>query len=101
MARLADLGLQAHITEMDVRIEQPSSPGDADQQADVYQAMLQTCLQAENCNTFVTWGFSDRYSWVPGYFDGWGEALIFDRDYRAKPAYHSLLDALANYPTSN
>ncbi|MBE9107844.1 endo-1,4-beta-xylanase [Nodosilinea sp. LEGE 07298] len=101
MARLADLGLQAHITEMDVRIEQPSSPGDADQQADVYQAMLQTCLQAENCNTFVTWGFSDRYSWVPGYFDGWGEALIFDRDYRAKPAYHSLLDALANHPTSN
>ncbi|PSN10703.1 1,4-beta-xylanase [filamentous cyanobacterium CCT1] len=101
MARLADLGLQAQITEMDVRIRQPSTPGDADQQADIYRAMLQTCLEAENCNTFVTWGFSDRYSWVPGYFEGWGEALIFDQDYRAKPAYHSLLNLLADYSTSD
>lgn len=101
MARLADLGLQAHITEMDVRIKQPSSPSDIDQQADVYQAMLQTCLQAENCNTFVTWGFSDRYSWVPGYFEGWGEALIFDADYQAKPAYHSLLEVLTSHSTTD
>ncbi|MEA5450882.1 endo-1,4-beta-xylanase [Leptolyngbya sp. CCNP1308] len=101
MARLSDLGLQVHITEMDVRIQQPATASDGDQQAEVYQAMLQTCLQAENCNTFVTWGFSDRYSWVPGYFDGWGEALLFDRDYRAKPAYHSLLEALANSPTTD
>ena len=99
MSRLGDLGLQAQITEMDVRIRQPSSPDDASQQANIYQSMLQTCLQAENCNTFVTWGFSDRYSWVPGYFEGWGEALIFDDDYRAKPAYHSLVEVLKSHPT--
>ncbi|MBE9158327.1 endo-1,4-beta-xylanase [Nodosilinea sp. LEGE 06152] len=100
MARLADLGLQAHITEMDVRVQQPSSLDDADRQANIYQTMLQTCLQAENCNTFVTWGFSDRYSWVPGHFEGWGEALIFDHDYQSKPAYHSLIEVLTNYSTT-
>lgn len=94
MARLGALGLQVQITEMDVRIRQPATASDAEQQAEVYQAMLQTCLNADNCNTFVTWGYTDRYSWVPSHFEGWGDALIFDRDYRAKPAYHSLFKSL-------
>ena len=98
MARLADLGLQVQITEMDVRIRQPAIAGDAEQQAQVYQAMLQTCLNADNCNTFVTWGYTDRYSWVPYYFKGWGDALILDHDYQAKPSYHSLLRVLMNSP---
>ncbi|MGK7924178.1 MAG: endo-1,4-beta-xylanase [Spirulina sp.] len=94
MRRLANLGLAVQISEMDVRIEQPSREGDYERQARVYQSMLSACLVAENCNTFVTWGFSDRHSWIPGFFKGWGEALLFDRDYQPKPAYYGLQEAL-------
>ncbi len=59
--------------------------------------MLRTCLLAKNCNTFVTWGFSDRYSWIPSHFENWGEALLLDQIYQAKPAYYEILEELANY----
>ncbi|NEO26553.1 MAG: endo-1,4-beta-xylanase [Kamptonema sp. SIO4C4] len=96
MQRFAALGLAVHITEMDVRLKQPVATQDYQTQAEIYQAMLRTCLQADNCNTFITWGFSDRHSWIPSYFEGWGEALLFTRDYAAKPAYYRLLAELAN-----
>jgi len=35
--------------------------------------------------------FTDRYSWIPGFFPGYGAALIFDENYQAKPAYDALL----------
>ena len=97
MSRLADLGLEVQITEMDVRIRQPFTAKDYEKQAQIYRSMLRTCLLAKNCNTFVTWGFSDRYSWIPSHFENWGVALLFDRTYQAKPAYYELLEELANY----
>ncbi len=97
MSRLADLGLDVQITEMDVRIKQPSTTKDYEQQAQIYRSMLRTCLLAKNCNTFVTWGFSDRYSWIPSHFENWGEALLLDQIYQAKPAYYEILEELANY----
>ncbi len=93
--RFADLGLQVQITEIDVRIRQPSRAGDLERQAQIYRDMLQVCLQAENCTSFTTWGFTDRHSWVPTHFEGWGEALIFDKNYQPKPAYRSLLEVLS------
>ncbi|MDJ0691888.1 MAG: endo-1,4-beta-xylanase [Xenococcaceae cyanobacterium MO_188.B32] len=97
MIRLANLGLEVQITEMDVRIRQPSTAQDYEQQAKIYQEMLHICLLASNCNTFVTWGFSDRHSWIPSHFEGWGDALLFDRAYRPKPAYYELQKELAKY----
>lgn len=98
MRRLADLGLEVQITEMDVRLPQPAAAKDYEQQGEVYRRMLRTCLQESGCSAFVTWGLSDRYSWVPGHFAGWGEALLFDERYRAKPAYYELSNELSDLP---
>ena len=97
MSRFTNLGLQVHITEMDVRIKKPSLVSDFQQQAKIYRDILRTCLLAEKCNTFVTWGFSDRYSWIPKHFKGWGDALLLNKNYQAKPAYYKLLKELADY----
>jgi hypothetical protein len=40
------------------------------------------------------WGFTDKYSWIPGFFSGFGDALIFDVNYQPKPAYSAMLSAL-------
>ncbi len=93
--RLGELGLEVHITEMDVRIPLPASDAELAQQADVYQTMLEVCLEAWNCTAFVLWGFTDRHSWIPGAFDGYGSGLIFDENYEEKFAYDALTRALA------
>ena len=92
--RLGQLGMEVHITEMDVRMPIPATDSRLAQQADVYQTMLEVCLEAWNCTALVLWGFTDRYSWVPNTFDGYGSALIFDEDYEEKFAYDALIRAI-------
>jgi endo-1,4-beta-xylanase len=36
------------------------------------------------------WGMSDKYSWVPGFYKGFGSALLFDENYQPKPAYFAV-----------
>ena len=94
MERLAALGLEVHITEMDVRIKSPATEEELAAQARIYRDMLEVCLSAENCKAFVLWGFTDRHSWIPQFFRGWGSGLIFDSSYQPKPAYDALMDVL-------
>jgi endo-1,4-beta-xylanase len=88
--RYAELGLQVHITEMDVFVDLPVTPEKIERQALVFSQVLETCLAAPNCTALVVWGFSDRQSWVPYYFADHDAATLFDRAYRPKPAYEAL-----------
>lgn len=54
MQRLAALGLEAQVTEMDVRLALPDSEADRQEQAVIFRDMLSTCLNAANCHNFVT-----------------------------------------------
>jgi endo-1,4-beta-xylanase len=94
MARLANLGLQVHITEMDVRIPLPVTEQGLLEQAVVYRNVLDACLEQDACTALVTWGLTDRHSWVPGFFEGYGAALLFDEEYEPKLAYEVMLDGL-------
>jgi endo-1,4-beta-xylanase len=95
IARFAALGLKVHITELDIRVPLPSSSAQLKSQAENYRDVLNACLQSAGCEAIVLWGFTDRESWVPAAFPGWGEALPFDASYQPKPAYWSVYDILA------
>ena len=98
MARLVALGVQVHVTEMDVGLPLDANghlanQSDLTKQADIYRFAATTCLRQPRCTAFQTWGFTDKYTWVPGFTKGSkGEPLPFDRAYAAKPAYESLLE---------
>jgi endo-1,4-beta-xylanase len=92
--RLGDLGLEISMTEMDVRINLPTEPAELQQQAQAYRDAVTFCLTEPNCKALVTWGFTDKYSWIPGFLSGWGDALIFDANYQVKPAYLALKQVL-------
>jgi endo-1,4-beta-xylanase len=92
--RLGELGLQVHITELDIRIKGTPTPEQLEQQAQNYQDLLNICLGAPNCTAFIMWGMTDKYSWIPHFMEGYGSALVFDESYQPKPAYLALLDAL-------
>jgi endo-1,4-beta-xylanase len=90
MQRLAALGLDIDITEMDVMLPLPATAGDLERQARLYGDMLQACLAEQRCRSFSTWGATDRYSWIPDAFPGYGAALLYDVAYRPKPAVRAV-----------
>jgi len=94
MKRLAALGLEIHVTEFDVRMPLPSTAQKLLTQAKIYRDYLSACVSVARCKAFLTWGFTDKYSWIPGRFAGTGAALPFDESYQAKPAYGALLEVL-------
>lgn len=94
MKRLSALGLDVHITEMEVKIKKPVTEKKLAQQAHIYRNILDVCLSADNCKAFVMWGFTDRHSYIPYALPGWDAAFIFDESYRPKPAYNALLNVL-------
>ena len=98
MQQLAALGLQAHITEMDVRLPVDSngnaSAANLQAQAQVYQTIMTVCLQQPNCTAFQVWGVSYADSWIPGFFPGYGAALPFDKNDQPTAAFNALVTAM-------
>lgn len=91
--RLAALGLELSITEMDVRLKLPANAEDLRRQADAYRDVAEFCLAEPSCKALLIWGFTDKYSWVSGEFPNTGDALIFDKSYRLKPAFTALRES--------
>ena len=97
--RITLLGLQVHITELDVSL--PVTQGavatkrDLELQADAYRRVLHACLMHQGCTAVQMWGFTDKWSWISSHSHGsLGAALIFDNFYRPKPAYDAMLSEL-------
>jgi endo-1,4-beta-xylanase len=100
LARLTALGVQVHITELDVSLPVDSSgsaqSGDLARQADVYRSLVRACLNSAGCTAIQTWGFTDKYSWIGSHSQGArGQALPFDRAYQPKAAYRAVLEELS------
>jgi endo-1,4-beta-xylanase len=99
-ARFSKLGVQIQITEMDVALAVDSKgnvieAADLEKQARIYRQIAMICLRTPGCTALQTWGFTDKYSWIPWFTQHKkGDALLFDRNYRAKPAYEALKQAL-------
>jgi endo-1,4-beta-xylanase len=101
IARFTALGIQVHITEMDVALpvnaDGNAQPADLARQAEIYRGVASICVAHPGCNAIQTWGFSDKYSWVGSKTrKAKGSPLLFDRQYAPKPAYAALRDALAS-----
>ncbi|GAB2988124.1 endo-1,4-beta-xylanase [Amycolatopsis acidiphila] len=95
MQRFQRLGLDTAVTEADVRMVMPPDAAKLGAQADVYRSMLSDCLATDRCISFTVWGFTDKYSWVPGTFEGQGAANLLDETFTPKPAYDAVRATLA------
>lgn len=100
IARFTALGVQVHLTEMDVWLPVDANgnatAADLAAQAEIYRQITSICLAHPGCNAIQTWGFTDKYSWVGSASKKTkGAALLFDRNYAPKPAYEAIKKALA------
>jgi endo-1,4-beta-xylanase len=102
-AWVGDLGLRWAITELDVPLPRGTeAAGRAVHQAPAYRRTLAACLDDPACDTFVTWGLTDRYTWwrtlIPG--GVFSDTLHFDDEYVAKPAAQAMHDEFAARPAT-
>ncbi|HEX8121941.1 MAG TPA: endo-1,4-beta-xylanase [Solirubrobacteraceae bacterium] len=88
IARLGALGLDVHLSELDVTTMQIG--GDLARQAQAYWTLAAACQAQPACFRITTWGFTDAYGWrAPS-----EQAMPFDVDYAPKPAWHAIQRAL-------
>jgi endo-1,4-beta-xylanase len=109
LADIAALGLTIQITELDVTDE--NAPADTAVRdrliADTYRRFLDAALDEPAVKLVVTWGLSDRHSWIvrretnelKWRKDGLpSRPLPFDADLQPKPAFAAIAEAFTNAP---
>jgi endo-1,4-beta-xylanase len=94
LATFTGAGFDVRVSELDVRIPDGGPAGDLQTQASIYRDIVAACLGATRCTGITTWGFTDRYSWIPYFFPGFGRALPLDNNFLPKPAYTAMLEEL-------
>ena len=90
---LAESGFTANITELDIRICEGDS-GTLEDQKEAFKNIVSTAFSRDNCNTILLWGSSDNDSWIPGHYDGCGQATPHDENFEKKPAYYGIEEAI-------
>jgi endo-1,4-beta-xylanase len=105
---IAGRGLRIVISELDVLdVAAPGAVMPRDQAvADLYSRYLAVALAQRATVAVVTWGLSDRYTWLmPASNRSFarsdslsGRPLPFDAEFRPKPAYFALLQAFERAP---
>jgi endo-1,4-beta-xylanase len=99
--QFVDLGLDFMVTELDISIpmngSKPLNPTDLDKQGVLFRSLLHYVLHFfPKCPAMLTWGFTDRYSWIPSFFNYTrGDALPLDNLYQPKPGYLQMQEELA------
>lgn len=100
LQRASKAGVKSMVTEMDVyQGPKGSSPDPLLRQREIFHDVVSACLQDSNCIGFYTWGVSDAHTWLanrPNNALPDAKPLLFDDNYKKKPAYYGVLDALKN-----
>ena len=113
--RFSDLGMEIHMTEIDVRACVANASGlcalnstiDDEalaKQAEIYGELMQICLDIPNCKSMETWGIADTHTWLWDHNNPTGinaAPLLFHLNYGPKPAYYAILDVLNKHNTNS
>lgn len=96
LAQYAALGLEFAITELDIRMPLPATAEMLEQQKADYNYVVNACLAFSECVGITVWDWTDKYSWIPSSFPGYGEATPWDANFVRKPAYDGIVTAFQN-----
>ncbi|HVC99140.1 MAG TPA: endo-1,4-beta-xylanase [Pirellulales bacterium] len=106
MASARDLGLKIFLTEMDVNDSNLTYNDIARTDhavAETYRDYLTTTLAEPAVTAVLTWGFTDRYTWLAGGFRGQSKhpqrPLPFDANYQPTEAFFAIRDAFDHRKT--
>jgi endo-1,4-beta-xylanase len=96
-------GLKIHLSELDIAVNPKNNPDFiydekvASAQAEQFNYVFKSYQKIPAAQQYgiTFWNISDKDSWLRGYFKRPKEyPLLFDDNYRKKPAYSSLINSL-------
>ncbi len=90
MNKIADLGIDNYITELDVALPKNATKKDYERQKRTYKKIVKAFLAARRHKTIVVWGLRDGGP----YWLTKKHPLLFDENLEKKPAYFGVLEAL-------
>eukprot|EP00937_MAST-01D_sp_MAST-1D-sp2_P004099 g4099.t1 len=98
LRRLTALGLEVHVSELNVPVNDPmyqglDTAGKLAAQAQLYADVLRVCLEFPLCKSFELWGFTDAHNSYGAALPPPG-AFLYDGAYAPKPARASLVAQL-------
>ncbi|SHL57616.1 endo-1,4-beta-xylanase [Fibrobacter sp. UWOV1] len=100
---LAELDVTLNITELDIGFPKGSAgkltAADYEKQGHLYRQFMDVFLEEPNMGEFVIWGLTDAHSWLDEQ-QGKTEGLLYDKQYKPKPAYDSIMVSLKAHPAS-
>jgi endo-1,4-beta-xylanase len=101
LERFAALGVFVELTEMDIPVGELSGTAaeKLTQQKQIAHDIVATCLNVPACSGITFWGLADPHSWLST--PRWGQLrgrgphlpLLFDGEYRPKPAFAGVVEA--------
>ncbi|MFW5767995.1 MAG: endo-1,4-beta-xylanase [Bacteroidota bacterium] len=110
LKKAAETGLQIHLSEIDIIFNKhDDTPGGGVQvhdelteemlqaQAEKYQWLAEAYVRnvpSDQRYGMTVWGFSDKYSWIPSFFDIDDWPCIYDSEMNPKPAYYGFMKGL-------
>jgi len=99
MARFGTLGVGVYVTEFDVNMSNVPAPDYVKNniEANIYYEMMRACIEAQDCHSFSILGVTDKETWYNYLGSSTVDArpLMFDQQYKPKPAFYSFRNALA------
>ncbi|KAK0624418.1 glycoside hydrolase superfamily [Immersiella caudata] len=98
LRRFTSMGVDVAYTELDIRHENTPLPAPASAQitqGNDYANVVGSCLDVDRCVGVTVWGYTDKYSWIPGTFPGTGDALLYNSNFQKKAAWTSVSSVLA------
>lgn len=95
--RYHELGIAVKFTELDVRIKNPVTPEKEKIQLDIYMDIMKAALNEKNTASIIFWGYTDRLSWVPRFFGGYGSACPFDKNDKPKPVFKEMVELMRKH----
>ena len=95
LAKFAALGLDIQVTELDITTSDTSETG-LETQAQVYSDIMDALVEySDSISAVIFWGVTDDQSWRASQLP-----LLFDKDFKAKPAYYAIVDGLEAVTTA-
>lgn len=89
-------GLEIQMTEIDMHNTDNSEEG-LERQAERYKEFFEVIMRAKrtgiaNITNVTFWGMTDEDSWLSGFRGEISYPLLFDKDFREKPCYQSVME---------
>jgi endo-1,4-beta-xylanase len=102
--RLAALGLEVEITELDARLRLFADAQDPHlAQAEYYRDTITSCFEIKSCKGVTFWGLHDQDAWhkdLPWMFAAPNEAYLFDENKNAKLSAKLISETILQWESS-